>query len=75
MQVRVNLMGGLKDKTPEGNVLKVPDGAGIEAVLKQLDIDPVQVQIVMVNNKPQPDRSKPLNPDDELTVLAPVGGG
>ena len=33
------------------------------------------VQIVIVNGKPQPNRETSLYADDELTILAPVGGG
>lgn len=75
MQVRVKLMGVLKAKSPPDNVLELPDESTINDLLSALDIDASFVQIVMVNNKPQPNRETVLAADDELTVLAPVGGG
>jgi len=75
MRVRVKLMGALKGKTPEGGTLELPDEATVDTLLATLEIDPRVVQVVMVNNKPQKDRTLPLSPDDELTILPPVGGG
>ena len=75
MQIQLQLMGGLKAKSPPGNRLEVPEGATIDSVLSSLGIDPKEFQIVMHNNRPQPDRSTPLSPDDQLTVVPPVGGG
>lgn len=75
MQIRLQLMGALKSKSPTGNSIEVPDGTTIESLLASLDVEPKQVQIVMLNNRPQPDRSTSLKPDDQLTVVPPVGGG
>ena len=75
MQVRVKLMGLLKAKTPPGGQLDLPDGATVEAALRALDIPGEHIQLVMVNNQPEPDRSRALADDDELLVLAPVAGG
>lgn len=75
MKLQVKLMGPLKAKTPEGGTLELNDGASIHDVLAALDIPDNQVQIVMVNGKPQPNRDTSLAADDELTILAPVGGG
>jgi len=75
MHLKLNLMGALKAKSPPDNRLEVDDGADINAVLAALDITPEQVQIVMVNGKPQPNRETVLADGDELTVVAPVGGG
>lgn len=75
MEIRVKLMGALKAKSPPGDVLDLPDAATINDVLAALDIGAAQVQIVMVNGKPQPDRNRSVEAGDELTVLAPVGGG
>ena len=75
MQVRVNLMGALKAKAPEGNMLELPEGATINDVLQCLDISAPQIQIAMVNNRPRPNRDHALSPDDELTLVPPVGGG
>ena len=68
-------MGALKAKSPPESRMHVDEGATIESVLSSLDIEPKQVQIVMHNNRPQPDRSTALSPDDQLTVVPPVGGG
>ena len=73
--VRVKLMGSLKAKSPQQDSLELPDGATIADVLQRLDIDSKTIQIVMVNSKPQGDRSYVLSADDELTILPPVGGG
>lgn len=75
MQVRVKLMGVLKSKSPPDDVLDLSDESTINDLLSALGIDASFVQIVMVNNRPQPNRDTVLAADDELTVLAPVGGG
>ncbi len=75
MQVRVKAMGLLKAKTPPDGKLDVPDDATINQVLSALDIPATHVQTVFVNGRLTPDRTRELSPDDELTVLAPVGGG
>ena len=75
MNLKLNLMGALKAKSPVGNQIDLPDVSCINDVLAALDIEAVYVQIVMVNGKPQPDRTAPLADGDELTFLAPVGGG
>ena len=75
MILKLKLMGALKAKTPEDGMLELNDGASINDVLQTLDIPATHVQIVMVNGQPQPNRDTPLTADDELTILAPVGGG
>ena len=75
MQIRVNLMGGLKAQSPKNNTIELPEGSTIDDLLAALDVDPAFVQTVMVNSKPQKDRSRVLAADDELTLLPPVGGG
>lgn len=75
MQVRVNLMGGLKSKAPPANRLELPDGADVMTALRQLGLEARQLQVVMHNGKPQANHATVLKPDDELTILPPVGGG
>lgn len=75
MQIRVKMMGSLKAKTPASNALELADAATIDDALRQLGVDGAEVQIVMLNGKPQPDRQRQLSAGDELTVLPPVGGG
>jgi sulfur carrier protein ThiS len=75
MFLKLKLMGALKAKTPQGGTLELNDGASINDVLQTLEIPASHVQIVMVNGKPQPNRDTLLTSEDELTILAPVGGG
>lgn len=75
MQVRVKLMGLLKEKTPPGDKIDLPDGATIEGALGLLDIATSKVQIVSINGELERDFSRRLEADDELTVLTPVVGG
>lgn len=75
MQIRLKLMGTLQAKTPEGGALEVPEGATVQDVLESLDVAAGQVQVVTINGTPKRDFAIQLQPDDELVVLAPVGGG
>lgn len=75
MQLKLTLMGALKKKTPPENRLELADGSNIADILSVLDIAPAAVQIVMVNGKPRSDRTAALADGDELTFVAPVGGG
>ena len=75
MQIRVKLMGMLKEKAPEGDVIELSDESSIEDALGVMDIPVESVQIFSVNGKLVRDRTRTLQPDDELTVLPPVGGG
>lgn len=75
MQVKIKLMGGLKQHAPEGNVLDIQDGATVLDALDALSIAESKLQVVMVNGKPQPDRQTALNAGDELMLLPLVGGG
>jgi sulfur carrier protein ThiS len=75
MQLKLTLMGALKSKSPADKRLELPNGANINAVLAALDITGEAVQMVMVNGKPQPNRETPRTDGDDLTFVAPVGGG
>lgn len=75
MQVRVKLLGRLKEKTPQGGRLELPDGSTVEKALAALDIATDGVQAFSINGEIVRDRSRVLRPEDELTVLAPVSGG
>ncbi len=75
MQVRIQLMGVLKSRTPENGIVELPGPCSIDDALRALDIAPGQYQVVMVNGKAQPDRDRLLAAGDELTVVPPVGGG
>mgnify|MGYP001169088155 FL=1 len=75
MQIRVKLMAALKDKSPEGNVLDLPDGATINQALAAMSVPGNFVHLVMVNNQMERDRGRELADDDELMVMPPVGAG
>ena len=75
MRVHVKCMGVLKPKTPEGNALELPDGATLKEMMDELDIPLDRIQVVSVNGSLVHDLTRQLNADDDLTVLAPVGGG
>ncbi|MEC9009314.1 MAG: MoaD/ThiS family protein [Planctomycetota bacterium] len=75
MQIRVKLMAALKEKSPEGNVLSLSDGATINDALVALKVPGNFVHLVMVNNQMERDRGRELAEDDELMVMPPVGAG
>ena len=75
MRIRVKLMGVLKARTPAGGVLEVGEGATIEDTLHALGLAPQATHAVTVNGRLERDRRRALAPDDELTVVPPVGGG
>jgi len=75
MQIRVKLMAALKDKSPEGNVLELPEGSTISQALAAMSVPGNFVHLVMVNNQMERDRGRELADDDELMVMPPVGAG
>ena len=75
MRVHVTLMGVLKQKTPEGGLLDLSDGANVQAMLEALDISRKQVQVVSINGAFERDLGRMLASGDQVTVLAPVSGG
>ena len=75
MRIRVKLMAALKEKSPEGDVLELPDGATINEALAAMMVPGNFVHLVMVNNQMERDRGRELADDDELMVMPPVGAG
>ena len=75
MNIRIKLMGVLREKAPPEGPLQVQGDATIEDVLRQLDIPTTLVQVISINGQFQRDHSHVLSPDDELLVLPPVAGG
>jgi sulfur carrier protein ThiS len=75
MQIRVRLMGLLKNNTPDGGVLALGDNATIADALEQLRIASKNVHVFTVNGQLVRDRNHRLAAGDELAVLSPVGGG
>ena len=75
MQIRLKLMGTLRDRTPPGGTLGIADGATIGDVLRVLGIDPQAIRVCTVNGELTRDRDRVLCTGDELAVIPPVGGG
>ncbi len=75
MEIRVKLMGVLRDKTPEGGVLQMSENGTIRDALETLEIPLEIAQTFTVNGQLSRDQSLVLSDSDELTVLPPVGGG
>jgi molybdopterin converting factor small subunit len=75
MQVKIKLMGMLRDKTPAGGCIELSTNATITDALHALDIGVDSVQVFTVNGQLQRDKAHPLSDGDELSVIPPVGGG
>lgn len=75
MRIRLKLMGVLRARTPEGGAFEVADGATIEDALHALGLAPQTAHVVSVNGRLERDRRCALAPNDELTIIPPVGGG
>ena len=75
MKIRIKLMGLLKDRTPPGGELTLPEAASIGQALCLLEVSPESVQVFTVNGNLIRDPSHPLSEGDELMILPPVGGG
>ncbi len=75
MQIRVKLMGMLKDRMPADGQLTLPDSGTISDVLRMLEIPPASVQVFTVNGQLVRQATHPLSEGDELLVLPPAGGG
>ena len=75
MRVTVKLAGVLKQKTPPDDQLELADGATLDDAIQALDIPSESIQVILVNGSIERNRSRPLDQDDELSILAPVGGG
>ena len=75
MEIRVKLMGLLKQRMPPEGRLSLDDAATIGDALSALQIPRESVQVFSVNGALVRDSSHTLLDGDELTVLPPVGGG
>ena len=75
MRIRVKLMGMLKDKMPPNGELELPASATIDDALAKLEIAAETVQVCTLNGLLERERTRALQPDDELSVIPPVGGG
>lgn len=75
MEVKLKLMGILKDRMPESGALELADGATVQDALNTLEIDAKTIQVLTVNGSFERDRGRVLSAGDELSVIPPVGGG
>lgn len=75
MNIRVKLMGLLKEQMPPEGRLSLTDAATIGDALVALQIPRESVQVFSVNGALVRDPLHTLLEGDELTVLPPVGGG
>ena len=75
MEIRLKLLGLLKEKTPDGGTLQLADGATIEDALRLLDLPEDRIQVFAVNGELERDRTRRLAESDELAIIPPVGGG
>jgi len=75
MQIQLKLMGMLKEKSPQGDMLELATGAVIRDALLALELDIDSVQVFTVNDDLVRDKSHPLAEGDQLSIFPPVGGG
>ena len=75
MKIQIKLMGMLKDRTPEGGQMELPDDATIADALEALEVGGEDIAVFSLNGSLIRDREHRLSDADELTVLPPVGGG
>ncbi|MFV1965609.1 MAG: MoaD/ThiS family protein [Pirellulaceae bacterium] len=75
MKIRVKLMGILKERSPAGGMIELPDQGTIEDALLAVGIPADSVQVFTVNGDVERDRRRVLKAEDELTVLPPMAGG
>lgn len=79
MRVRVKVFATLRQYVP-GHKLGSPDdvelpaGATLADLVRQLNLPQAEVKVVFVNARAQP-LSYVLQPDDEVGIFPPIGGG
>lgn len=75
MNIRVKLMGMLKDRSPDDGSLELAADATIDDLLAALEIQSETIQAVTVNGAIERNKGRALTDNDEVVVLPPVGGG
>ncbi len=75
IEIRLKLMGMMRDKTPPDGKLRLSDEATIQEVFETLDIAIADVQAVSVNHQFEHNFNRRLTADDELAILPIVTGG
>ncbi len=79
MRVRVKLFATLR-RYVEGAATGIPfdvdlsDGATIADLIKQLNLPAEEVKVAFVNARARPEDWR-LEPDDEVGIFPPIGGG
>ncbi len=75
MRVLVRLYGGLRGYISSNpQELDLHDGATVADVIAQLNLRPGEVWLATLNDQ-LVETNHLLRPDDELSLIAPVGGG
>jgi molybdopterin converting factor small subunit len=84
MQIQLRLFASLRDRLPAGTrgrgSLELPDGANLQRLLDELDIEPRLAQMVLIDGQQAPrDRQKRLamvlQHDQTISIFPPVAGG
>lgn len=74
MRLEVRCFAGLAPQTPPGGLLDLPDGATVEAAIRQIGVTPADIKLIFVNGRhAEPDH--PLADGDRLAFVPAVGGG
>jgi len=79
MRVRAKIFATLRQYMPEQPAgapfeVELPPGATLADLVRQLHLPPQEVKVIFVNARAQP-LSYSLNPDDEVGIFPPIGGG
>lgn len=79
MRVHVKLFAGLNryvTNKPSGIPFdaELPEGATVEALIRQLGLPADEVRVVFVNGRAQP-LNVALKDGDEVGIFPPIGGG
>jgi MoaE-MoaD fusion protein len=76
VQITVKVFGGLKALAERDTfTLEVPTGATVADALASLHWFDDEVPLVVAVNREYADRSRRLEPDDEIALIPPVSGG
>lgn len=75
MQIKLRLMGSLRDRMPSAGELEIPEQTTVNELLEILEIPEKRVQVISINNQFEHDRDRLLQADDQVTILPAVVGG
>ncbi len=84
MQIQVRLFASLRDRLPAGmrgrGSLELPEGANLQYLLDELDIEPRLAQMVLVDGQQAPRKREErlamvLHHDQTISIFPPVAGG